>query len=50
MLCSNVMTRFVNYEMKIGITKKLIADVTMLLSWVDNNVVNKCIGKDSVMD
>ena len=48
LLYSGVMTNFVNSIMKVGITNKGMIDVTVILSWVNNDVFNKYIGESYV--
>ena len=40
---------FVNSVMKVDTPKKLMIDVTVILSWVDDNGVKKCIHEASVI-
>ena len=45
MLCSGVMTRFFHSIMKVDISNKLMVDVEVIVSWVDENVFKKYIGE-----
>ena len=46
-LFSGVMSRFVDFIMKVDIPKKLMLYFTVILSWVNNRVVNNYIYESS---
>ena len=46
--CSGMIPGFVNYIMKVDTPKKLMIDVTVILSWVDDNGVKNYIHEASV--
>ena len=48
-LYSGMIIIFVNSVMKVDTPKKLMLDVTVILSWVDDNGVKKCIHEASVI-
>ena len=49
-LCSGVTTRLSNAIMNFYILKKLILDVTVILFWVNGNVVKTYIDEVSVIE